>query len=128
MQCLTHPGLQQGSVRVSPGSQSPRLALRATSSGGSSSPVSRQRFNPQHRPLRLVSTAALGSSDDEDKKAIVREQEPDEFWQSKAEAKGANPMKDPLAIIGIASILLPFLILGLAIGTGFVDLGKTRMR
>jgi len=37
-------------------------------------------------------------------------------------------LQDPLAIIGIASILLPFLILGLAIGTGFVDLGKTRMR
>ena len=37
-------------------------------------------------------------------------------------------VQDPLAIIGIASILLPFFILGLAIATGFVDLGKTRMR
>ncbi|KAK9842109.1 hypothetical protein WJX84_003824 [Apatococcus fuscideae] len=68
------------------------------------------------------------SSDEEDKKALVRDEEPDEFWRSKTEAKGANPLKDPLAIIGIASILLPFFILGLAIATGFVDLGKTRMR
>ena len=29
--------------------------------------------------------------------------------------------QDPLAIIGIVSILLPFIILGIAIGTGVVD-------
>jgi hypothetical protein len=30
-------------------------------------------------------------------------------------------MQDPLAIIGIVSILLPFIILGIAIATGIVD-------
>ena len=30
-------------------------------------------------------------------------------------------LQDPLAIIGIVSILLPFIILGIAIGTGVVD-------
>jgi len=30
-------------------------------------------------------------------------------------------MQDPLAIIGVAAILFPFLILGLAIGTGVID-------
>ena len=30
-------------------------------------------------------------------------------------------MQDPLAIIGLVSILLPFIILGIAIATGVVD-------
>lgn len=30
-------------------------------------------------------------------------------------------LQDPLAIIGIVSILLPFIILGIAIATGVVD-------
>jgi hypothetical protein len=31
-------------------------------------------------------------------------------------------MADPLALIGIAGLLLPFIILGIAIGSGYVDL------
>jgi hypothetical protein len=30
-------------------------------------------------------------------------------------------MKDPLALIGVAAILLPFVLLGVAIGTGLID-------
>lgn len=30
-------------------------------------------------------------------------------------------MQDPIAIVGILGILLPFVILGIAIGTGYVD-------
>ena len=30
-------------------------------------------------------------------------------------------MQDPLAIIGLAGILLPFIILGIAIATGVID-------
>ena len=30
-------------------------------------------------------------------------------------------MQDPVAIAGIIGILLPFVILGIAIGTGYVD-------
>jgi hypothetical protein len=30
-------------------------------------------------------------------------------------------MQDPLAIIGLLAIFLPFIILGIAIGTGVVD-------
>ena len=44
------------------------------------------------------------------------------YWQTAAEAKGESPFKDPLAIIGIASILLPFIILGVAIASGYLDL------
>ena len=35
-------------------------------------------------------------------------------------------MQDPLAIIGIVSILLPFIILGIAIATGVIDVNAGR--
>lgn len=44
------------------------------------------------------------------------------YWQTPAEAKGESPFKDPLALIGIGSILLPFAILGIAIASGYLDL------
>jgi hypothetical protein len=34
--------------------------------------------------------------------------------------------QDPLAIIGISSILLPFVLLGIAIATGLVDISVYR--
>jgi len=68
-------------------------------------------------------TAALGGDDTKAPKGgIVREEEPEEFWQTPSEAKGESPLKDPLAIIGILGILFPFLILGVAIGSGYLDL------
>jgi hypothetical protein len=48
------------------------------------------------------------------------------YWTSEAERKGVSPWKDPLALIGIAAIFLPFIILGVAIGTGFVDVAGGR--
>lgn len=62
-----------------------------------------------------------GGGKEDDKKMLTREEEPEQFWQTKTEAKGENPIKDPLAIIGLVSILLPFIILGIAIATGVVD-------
>jgi len=67
-------------------------------------------------------TAALGDDSKGSKTGITREEEPEEFWQSKAEAKGESPFKDPLAVIGIVAILFPFLILGVAIASGYLDL------
>ncbi|KAK9901542.1 hypothetical protein WJX75_001376 [Coccomyxa subellipsoidea] len=64
--------------------------------------------------------SAVGGGPD-DKKTLSREEEPDQYWQTASERKGENPLKDPLAIIGIVSILLPFIILGIAIATGIVD-------
>jgi hypothetical protein len=43
------------------------------------------------------------------------------YWVSKSEKKGANPFKDPLAIIGIVSILFPFVFVLIAIGSGAID-------
>lgn len=36
-------------------------------------------------------------------------------------------VQDPLALIGIAGLLLPFIILGIAIATGVVDLNKGKL-
>lgn len=56
------------------------------------------------------------------KKVLKREEEPEQYWTSPQERKGANPLKDPAAIIGIVAIFLPFVILGIAIATGVVEI------
>jgi len=56
------------------------------------------------------------------RKFITKEQEPEEYWISKAEREGKSPMQDPLAYIGLLAIFVPFIILGIAIATGYVDL------
>ncbi|GLC42629.1 hypothetical protein PLESTB_001121300 [Pleodorina starrii] len=60
------------------------------------------------------------------KQFISREEEPEQYWSSKGEAEGANPMKDPLAIIGILAIFFPFIFLAVAIGAGYIDLSVYR--
>ena len=52
------------------------------------------------------------------KPKLTREAEPEEAWLSKAEKEGKSPFKDPLAISAILGLLVPFVILGIAIGTG----------
>jgi len=57
-----------------------------------------------------------------DKKGgLSRDDEPEEYWSSKSERAGANPFKDPVAIIGIVAILFPFLFVLIAIATGAID-------
>lgn len=48
------------------------------------------------------------------------------YWSSKSERDGANPFKDPLAIIGIVAILFPFLFVLVAAATGVIDLSVYR--
>ena len=43
-------------------------------------------------------------------------------WLTKAEREGKSPLADPLAILGIFSIFVPFLILGIAFATGLIEL------
>ncbi|KAL6779977.1 CGLD16 [Auxenochlorella protothecoides x Auxenochlorella symbiontica] len=82
-----------------------------------------------HRTCRRPATrpAALGGPDDEGK-AITRDNEPDEYWKSAAESKGQNPAKDPLALIFGLVIVAPFLILGIAIATGVLDISVYKGR
>lgn len=79
------------------------------------------------RPQPYVHIATRAESDPEGsegpvgKKFITREEEPEEYWTSKAEREGESPMKDPMAWIGLTGIFLPFVILGVAIAVGYVE-------
>eukprot|EP00798_Chlamydomonas_sp_ICE-L_P023035 gene23035-30229_t len=64
-------------------------------------------------------------SGEKPKRFITRDEEPDEFWKSKAEADG-NVFKDPLAIVGILAIFLPFILLAVFGGTGMIDFSEYR--
>ncbi|KAJ9516022.1 hypothetical protein QJQ45_024453 [Haematococcus lacustris] len=61
-----------------------------------------------------------------DQKFISREEEPDQYWVSKSEKAGANPFKDPLALIGILAIFFPFIFVLIAIGVGAIDVSVYR--
>lgn len=79
-----------------------------------------------HLSRSILTRAKLGGGGEGDKERskgfISAEEEPDEFFITKAEsAGGLAPLKDPIAIVGILGILLPFVILGIAIATGYVD-------
>lgn len=39
---------------------------------------------------------------------------------SEMEREGANPMKDPMAMIGIGGLMVPFVILAIASAAGFI--------
>jgi len=54
---------------------------------------------------------------------ISREDEPEDYWMSKDERDGKSPLEDPLAWSAIVGLLVPFIILGIAIGTGYVPIG-----
>lgn len=71
--------------------------------------------------LRAQRRVQARAQSGDEKPKITREEEPEEYWGSKYEKKGANPMKDPLAIIGVAAIFFPFLLLLAFIATGVID-------
>ncbi|CAG9465373.1 unnamed protein product [Pedinophyceae sp. YPF-701] len=54
---------------------------------------------------------------------ITREEEPDEYFLSKGERDGENPLKtDPLAWIGLLAIFFPFILTVVLIASGAIDL------
>jgi len=52
-------------------------------------------------------------------KKLTRENEK-EAWLSEMEREGGNPLKDPMALIGIGGIAVPFIILAVASVAGFI--------
>ena len=54
-----------------------------------------------------------------EKPKILRENEK-EAWLSEMEREGANPFKDPMAIVGILGITFPFVILAVAGAAGYI--------
>ena len=55
----------------------------------------------------------------DDKKKILRENEK-EAWLSEMEREGANPFKDPMAMVAIGGITVPFVILAIASALGYI--------
>ena len=80
------------------------------------------RPTPLRHPVRLRAQNEERNGPPTKKKFITREEEPEEYWMSKGEREGANPLTDPLALIGILALLAPFIILGIAVAVGYVDL------
>lgn len=58
------------------------------------------------------------------RKFITREEEPEEFWQSKDEREGKSPLQDPLALSILFGMAVPFVILGIGIATGYIETGN----
>jgi hypothetical protein len=56
---------------------------------------------------------------DDGKKKILRENEK-EAWLSEMEKEGANPFKDPMAMVAIGGITVPFVILAIAGALGYI--------
>lgn len=114
-------------------------AQRCSLQAGSQRLISRPVFSVvQHSPAqqqrsrrRLLAVSAVPGQEEDEmgaNKQLTRETEPDKFWQTPAEAKGQNPIKDPMAIVGILGLLSPFVILGVAIAMGAVDVSEYRGR
>jgi hypothetical protein len=81
------------------------------------------RFSHRSTPHTPLPPHAGG----EPRKTLKREEEPEQYWQSKIERSGKSPLSDPAAIIGILAIFTPFVILGIAIATGVVDVSAGRL-
>ena len=95
------------------------VAVRNRSSLGNIS------LHPVRRSLRSVVRFAGEREKNQTpakRRFITREEEPDQYWMSEGEREGRNPMADPLAIIGLVAILTPFIILGIAVAIGYLDL------
>eukprot|EP00199_Chlamydomonas_sp_CCMP681_P003282 CAMPEP_0119106054 /NCGR_PEP_ID=MMETSP1180-20130426/3858_1 /TAXON_ID=3052 ORGANISM="Chlamydomonas cf sp, Strain CCMP681" /NCGR_SAMPLE_ID=MMETSP1180 /ASSEMBLY_ACC=CAM_ASM_000741 /LENGTH=182 /DNA_ID=CAMNT_0007091287 /DNA_START=32 /DNA_END=581 /DNA_ORIENTATION=+ len=85
--------------------------------GGRPAPISSARGQTRGICAR-ASPLTPPEDENKPKTVLLREEEPDEYWVSKSEKAGANPLKDPMAIVGIVSILLPFIFLLIAVATG----------
>lgn len=53
------------------------------------------------------------------KPKITRENEK-EAWLSEMEREGTSPFKDPMALVGIGGIMVPFIILAIAGASGYL--------
>lgn len=58
-------------------------------------------------------------ADDDSKPKITRDKEK-EAWLSEMEREGKNPFTDPMAMVAIGGISIPFIILGIAAASGYL--------
>eukprot|EP00252_Welwitschia_mirabilis_P027263 TRINITY_DN930_c0_g1_i8.p1 TRINITY_DN930_c0_g1~~TRINITY_DN930_c0_g1_i8.p1 ORF type:complete len:144 (+),score=17.99 TRINITY_DN930_c0_g1_i8:121-552(+) len=73
-------------------------------------------------PSAFFGDEGSGKKTEERKKFITKEEEPEQYWQTKAEREGVNPMLTPLPYIAIFGLLTPFIILGIAFANGWIKM------
>ena len=82
--------------------------------------VKRQRFN-EKKVSTTVMVRAENKGDEEQPKLTRKKEAETEAFLSPAEKSGENPLKDPMAIIGIVGILgVPALILLVGVTSGYI--------
>lgn len=82
--------------------------------------VKRQRFNEKKVSTTVMVRAENKEGDEEPKLTRKKEAETEAFL-SPAEKSGENPLKDPMAIIGIVGIVgVPALILLVGVTSGYI--------
>lgn len=82
--------------------------------------VKRQRFN-EKKVSTTVTVRAENKGDEEQPKLTRKKEAETEAFLSPAEKSGENPLKDPMAIIGIVGILgVPALILLVGVTSGYI--------
>jgi len=79
-----------------------------------------------HRTCRVKTSRGLVvkalNNPNEPQKKLTRESEPEQYWQSEAEKEGKSPFEDPMAIAALSGLVIPFTILAIAIGSGYIEL------
>jgi hypothetical protein len=82
--------------------------------------VKRQRFN-EKKVSTTVMVRAENKGDEEQPKLTRKKEAETEAFLSPAEKSGENPLKDPMAIIGIVGIIgVPALILLVGVTSGYI--------
>lgn len=99
----------------------PPAATPSRSASQHTQPPNPQPTHSQQNTHTLNKTHTRAGGGD-DRKFLSRDEEPEEYWSSKGERAGSNPLSDPLAVIGILAIFFPFFLLLLAVATGYIDL------
>ena len=102
------------------------MALAITAARGfapSSSAVLARRSPSAPTARRVGRTRRMAFDPEGGGKKITRDNEPEEFFSSDFEKLSAEEkFKDPLVILGLVSVLLPFVLTAGLIGTGVIEL------
>merc|ERR1711988_1182918 len=84
-------------------------------------PFARSRRTREVKSSRSIVVKALNNPNEPQKK-LTRESEPDQYWMSEMEKEGKSPFQDPMAIAALTGLIVPFTILAIAIGSGYIEL------
>mmetsp|Transcript_6861 Transcript_6861/g.8222 ORF Transcript_6861/g.8222 Transcript_6861/m.8222 type:complete len:110 (+) Transcript_6861:18-347(+) len=86
-------------------------------------PQAHQRSVATNHRQRVLPPLYLLGGDDEDRKPLTRDEEPDEYFASDFESLSTQEkLKDPLVIIGLVSIFFPFILLIFFNAMGFIGI------